>query len=133
MIYDKEKKKKYDKIYRAENKEKIVAYKKKWYWDNKQHELIKRKECYQKNKDEKREKQQRWLNLCRCTQGNKCSRCGAVEKPYFHHVLPATKEFRVSHAKNFEKMLFESYKCVLLCNSCHFKLHTLIRRGVQRT
>jgi len=133
MAYSKEEKKKYDKIYRAENKETIVAYKKKWYLDNKQHALLESKKRYEGNRDEEQNQRQRWLKVCRRVQGSQCVRCSSMKKLEFHHVIPVATKFRVSHARNLKDMLYESYKCTLLCKSCHKTIHLLMKsHGVRK-
>lgn len=47
---------------------------------------------------------------------------GALE---FHHIDSKEKEFTIgsSSMRNYEKMLEESRKCILLCSNCHKELH----------
>ena len=58
--------------------------------------------------------------------GNKCSRCGKVQKVYdFHHMRE--KEYGISQGItkyfSFEKLKSELDKCILLCGNCHAELH----------
>jgi len=62
--------------------------------------------------------------------GGKCQRCGLVDDPVVydcHHLDPAKKDMRVSslirRTKNWERILVEVDKCVLLCSNCHRKEH----------
>jgi len=57
--------------------------------------------------------------------GGKCQRCG-FETPYydvfdFHHLDPDKKDFDIAKRLtwNFEKLLAEVKKCILICANCH--------------
>lgn len=61
-------------------------------------------------------------------KGGKCSICGydknssALE---FHHLDAIEKDFAISSSSttNFDKLLLEVEKCIILCANCHRELH----------
>jgi len=59
----------------------------------------------------------------------KCSVCGESDIACldFHHIDPASKEFDIAMAMNYEgpwdTVLAEIRKCVCLCANCHRKVH----------
>lgn len=61
--------------------------------------------------------------------GGKCKKCGFAEKvppAYdFHHIDPKEKEFGIgnSDSKNFDQLLEETKKCLLVCKNCHAKIY----------
>jgi hypothetical protein len=58
--------------------------------------------------------------------GGKCSSCGynRIELLDFHHLDPNEKDFTISSdGRNFEKLLLEARKCILLCANCHREHH----------
>jgi len=86
----------------------------------------------------------KWLNLCKkcyskhktkvfklkllATKGNMCQRCGysrCIAALHFHHLVPETKSFSLSSARNksWAAVLTELDKCVLLCANCHTEEH----------
>ena len=60
---------------------------------------------------------------------NGCSNCGYskdIKKLVFHHVNPEDKEFNLciqNMAYNDNRIVDELNKCILLCMSCHSRLH----------
>lgn len=59
-----------------------------------------------------------------------CYRCGTKDKAAqlcFHHVDPSTKLFNIAPnvrgSISFSKLIAEIAKCIILCNSCHKKVH----------
>ena len=54
--------------------------------------------------------------------GQVCAMCGGL---VFHHVDPATKCFNVGNAdtRSEVSILEEVAKCIILCRSCHARLH----------
>jgi len=77
-------------------------------------------------REEKRERQahaQVYL-LERKSMG--CLLCPRQDLPFhFHHVDPATKLFNPTHGRclSRERLDAELAKCVVLCSSCHAKVH----------
>jgi hypothetical protein len=61
-------------------------------------------------------------------KGGKCNKCG-YSKSYlsvycFHHKNPKEKDFGISGVKwNYNRMIKEVDKCLLLCHNCHNELH----------
>jgi len=62
--------------------------------------------------------------------GNQCIRCDGVFPPEcfdFHHTNPKDKSFAVDQqqiaGRNWESVLNEASKCVLLCANCHRTVH----------
>lgn len=62
---------------------------------------------------------------------SKCGVCGynkTFEALDFHHLNPNEKEFNVGRMRanntNWEKLVLEISKCVLLCRNCHAELHS---------
>lgn len=63
-------------------------------------------------------------------KGGKCEKCGykkCFASLEFHHINPDDKEFQLDlrHLSNmnFEKILKEADKCMLLCSNCHREIH----------
>jgi len=59
---------------------------------------------------------------------NKCGDCGGVFPPCcydFHHVDPSTKSFEIAPRLdgNFETILKEAEKCIMICANCHRVRH----------
>lgn len=55
---------------------------------------------------------------------SKCSDCGGVFPPCcydFHHIDPSTKSFEIAPRLdgNFETILKEAEKCIMICANCH--------------
>ena len=55
---------------------------------------------------------------------NKCSDCGGIFPPCcydFHHIDPSTKSFEIAPRLdgNFETILKEAEKCIMICSNCH--------------
>ena len=65
--------------------------------------------------------------------GGKCQHCGKspeeVQRMAFHH-LDDNKEFNVLQSVYYlcYRLKAEMDKCILLCNSCHMRLHMLKRK-----
>lgn len=60
--------------------------------------------------------------------GGKCVRCGysgCNRALHFHHFDPSTKQFLICQmlSSNFERLMEEVDKCILLCANCHFEKH----------
>lgn len=73
-------------------------------------------------------RKQRWQRLVDL-HGGECRHCHGVfpiEVYDFHHVDPKQKSFSIGSAMgnvSWEKMLYETTKCDLLCANCHRILH----------
>jgi len=79
-----------------------------------------RERVYKWRKDAKQKLVEIHGNKCKICGYNKCNR--ALQ---FHHVDPKNKSFSISafnSVLNWDKMLEESYKCILLCSNCHAEL-----------
>ena len=68
--------------------------------------------------------------------GKVCATCGESDttKLLFHHVDKATKCFTLGGAgKYYSKttILAEIAKCVILCRSCHSRLHAIAQHNCQ--
>ena len=79
-------------------------------------------------KAKKKKKEQ--INQYKITVG--CAHCGYKDNPdilHFHHLDPSTKIANVSRmvGKNhsMEKIKQEIHKCILLCITCHHKVHDI--------
>ena len=79
-------------------------------------------------KAKKKKKEQ--INQYKMTIG--CAHCGYKDNPdilHFHHLDPSTKIANVSRmvGKNhsMEKIKQEMDKCILLCITCHHKVHDI--------
>ena len=79
-------------------------------------------------KAKKKKKEQ--INQYKMTVG--CAHCGYKDNPdilHFHHIDPSTKIANVSRmvGKNhsMEKIKQEIDKCILLCITCHHKVHDI--------
>jgi hypothetical protein len=63
-----------------------------------------------------------------------CDHCGVTyqeKELHFHHLDPAKKAFQISsmeYKSNLE-IISELAKCIVLCNSCHHKMHINQRWG----
>jgi hypothetical protein len=68
--------------------------------------------------------------------GKVCATCGESDttKLLFHHVDKATKCFKLGNNSDLhtkQTILEEIAKCVLLCRSCHARLHNKARHNYQ--
>ena len=52
-----------------------------------------------------------------------CCDCGGTKKLEFHHLDPESKRGNVRFWKSEAWLVEEIAKCVILCNSCHWKRH----------
>jgi hypothetical protein len=69
----------------------------------------------------------RWLRSI--TAQCLCVSCGATKRLHFHHRDPATKLFWVGRNPHpTQQTLDEMKKCDVLCESCHHRLHSRLRR-----
>ena len=57
--------------------------------------------------------------------GNRCAKCGATEHLEFHHLIRGSKDFDLANSFSYgrDKLEKEIDKCILLCRTCHRKLH----------
>jgi hypothetical protein len=62
--------------------------------------------------------------------GGQCKLCGynkCLHALSFHHLNPKTKNFNINtvtcRAKNWDLLLKELQKCIVLCLNCHMELH----------
>ena len=89
--------------------------------------------------------QDRFDYLMKSKEGKPCECCGNYEHPKcydYHHVDESTKSFQLSAIKklgskiNMELLKAEIAKCILVCNSCHRKIHlglvTILKRENER-
>lgn len=121
-----EKVKKWAKKFIEKNPEKTKGYCKKWHEKNPNY----RSEYYEKNKQKLLEQTQ-----ARKDQNElfiksfliKCQECQTEDKSKlcFHHIDKANKNFTISNNKgaSLKKLKEEIDKCIVLCKSCHAKLH----------
>ena len=64
------------------------------------------------------------LARCREIKGNRCETCGGIGRLDLHHRSPKEKKFHISRGCYITDLLLcELEKCVLMCRSCHTKLH----------
>ena len=60
-------------------------------------------------------------------KGGKCEICGydkCIEALQFHHLNPHEKEFGIAAThRNFDELVKEAEKCILVCANCHTELH----------
>ena len=65
----------------------------------------------------------------------KCKLCGSTKNLVFHHVDEESKRGCIAHfvSKGYTLNTIRSEidKCVILCSSCHSKLHAQIRRYIK--
>ena len=143
--------KQYYKRYKERNKERIKQYRE----ENKDRDC-KQKAIYrsthkeqiriQHQKDHKKryEKSKQSMLYYKGLLGGKCA-CGSTEKLAFHHLDPSQKLIGVSElilrscvrkiyelirntGKSHDELIRdEVMKCILLCESCHAKLHAKLR------
>ena len=69
--------------------------------------------------------------------GGACVECGynkSVQALHFHHIDSSTKEFAIFESRggkkivrDWDKLVIEIDKCVLLCANCHAELHHVER------
>lgn len=82
--------------------------------------------------DRQRENRFSFKEELRKLHGDKCIACGYSKCPaalHFHHVDPSQKKFEITsaiHGKiktDWEEIIEEANKCVLLCSNCHTEYH----------
>jgi len=58
-----------------------------------------------------------------------CQTCGAHSNLVFHHVDPESKSFEIgkSVGQDLATLKAELAKCIILCRSCHNKLHNALK------
>jgi hypothetical protein len=136
--------------YYAKNKEKVLKYQAEYNQKNrdiilKRHRLYcEKNKVYFKNKGKEyrdlhkteeyvkcfvyREKRRLWLEQFKESKG--CYLCESKEKLEYHHINPNEKEFKLCDCKkSWDLILDEVQKCVVLCNSCHHRIHDALRFG----
>lgn len=95
--------------------------------NHKVNKKTRRKKKYNKFKTTFREK--RTLELIELL-GDQCALCKKTYPPCaydFHHKDPSTKRFNISQGleKNYEVLVKEAKKCILLCANCHRIAHVV--------
>jgi hypothetical protein len=135
------------------NKEEFNAERRKEYQKNPdKHREIKRKE-YQKNSNKYKKRAKEWRknnpdktyladkkrwkegqkamrHYLKSQEGGHCKKCGYdknLDALDWHHKDPSTKEFNLSQIritpKNYNIIIKEIEKCVLVCSNCHREIH----------
>jgi hypothetical protein len=68
-----------------------------------------------------------WLNQIKLSRG--CFLCGTIEgRLIFHHLDPSKKTLSLNRCiHSYETIEKEIEKCIILCNSCHTKLHQAMK------
>jgi len=136
---DKEKKREYDKKWRAKNKDRLNEQRRLYYQQNKEAINARNKKYREENKGkvaEGKKKQYQhyrvqWIEYLGSLVELKCRDCG-YDKTFvaldFHHVKD--KVFHITSMmmkalteKNKQLMKEEVEKCVVLCSNCHRELH----------
>jgi len=59
-------------------------------------------------------------------KGGECVNCGykrCMSALHFHHLNPHEKDFNISSKTNWNNIVIELEKCVLLCSNCHCEAH----------
>lgn len=116
------------------DREKELERLKQWKKNNpekaKEHQKRYRENHCKEIKQRRKEKVQ-YVQNYKLSKG--CKFCGYNENPRFlgFHHPDDNKEFKVSYATyrmSLEKIKKEMDKCILLCNSCHIKLHWKLKR-----
>lgn len=79
---------------------------------------------YKRIKDYRQRTKQRLVEIF----GGKCQLCGynkSIAALDFHHLDPSKKDFAIGNTPihNWEKVLEESKKCILVCANCHREIH----------
>ena len=129
------------KEYRDNNKKKIVNYRKEHYQEHRD-EILKHTQEYRNNhkkeskdyrnshKKERQEYDNEFKLILNCLRVNGCSLCCSYEHLEFHHVIPEYKRFKISDGSGYSNKTFisELDKCMLLCKSCHMKVHSKSRK-----
>ena len=64
--------------------------------------------------------------------GGKCVCCGykrSLAGLQFHHLDPSQKDFTISSQskRNYEELLEEAKKCIMVCANCHAEIHAGVR------
>ena len=79
-----------------------------------------------KNKYKKTNSENNKVYLSNLKKSQGCLICGASTWLEFHHVHPEEKEFNISGHTHYTKTKLdkEIAKCVILCRSCHKKVHS---------
>lgn len=83
----------------------------------------KNKERYRESSKRKREKLYTYLNQIK---KNGCSMCGEKDIACldFHHIRDKSKNIsELVSIENFNRLVLEVDKCIVLCANCHRKLH----------
>lgn len=132
--YDPEKRRQYH----LTNKERDNAYcrnylkthkeqRKKYLLEHKEEFAQQRKKRHEINKERDNERaRQQWKEFIdKWFKDKSCSLCGKSEDLVFHHIDPATKDTDVTRLKRKSDEIIqkEIEKCVVLCRSCHMKVH----------
>jgi chromatin remodeling complex protein RSC6 len=103
------------RLYLQKNKEKFALQRKL------HHEI-------NKEKDNERERQKWNVFHDKWFKDKFCSKCGTKDDLVFHHVDKNTKETDVTRLKRKTdlQIQLEIDKCVVLCRSCHMKIHNIL-------
>lgn len=95
--------------------------------------------CNENGRDIKRKRVHEVREYSLKKLGGKCYNCGNTDKNilHFHHLNPETKIdtltrlYNCTGKKSFTRVNNELRKCIILCNSCHSKLHAKLRKNVK--
>lgn len=131
--------KEYHEKWEKNNSEHIKKYKKKWYEDNSEHIRKIRRQRYLRDREKiLKQMRQYYKGKIHYVQDYKlskgCQLCGYNKNPEFlgFHHPDNNKKFNVSKAvtrnKGLEKIRKEMDKCIILCVSCHRKLHCKLKK-----
>lgn len=126
------------KEYREKNKDKIAKQIKeyqlkhkeeiqKWKLENKEVIAAKSHEWYLSHKDDLSKRDKEWWNNFKADlfKDKECKLCHTTNDLVFHHIDPNTKETDVTRLKRKSKEIIQKEidKCIVLCRSCHMKIH----------
>lgn len=122
----------------AANREKLVEKRRDWYIKNKEKVRINRTKWFAANAEKVKVYNTKYNAKRRArvriemqklvhAAGGCCQRCGAKSNLHFHHKRASTKldviSGLVGHHQSQEIIDAELKKCILLCTSCHTKVH----------
>lgn len=119
---------KYQRKYRLKYREKRLAYDKKWQKEHREHRNVYMKEYNKKVCTQRR---------VEYMADKFCPHCGTTENLVLHHINPNSRDPALKNRSDNnqiwkwcdERRIKELQKCIVVCRSCHRKIHIRIQKN----
>jgi hypothetical protein len=125
----------YKAQYRQEHKEEIAQHKAEYYREHREELLQRGAQYYQKTREKTAQLYAEFSKQVVLHMGGRCECCGLITNQYeiyhCHHKDSLEKNFKIAGMirLDWEKVVLEMQKCVLLCRECHNVLTQQLARS----